>query len=135
MTKPTKPTKRALEPTKPKPVVYTWDAVQAIERAGGEALALCPMVTVNVAANPHAASIHGITAGQELRVVAKLPSGPLTYDRDAVVLDAGNGKAPIILWASQIIDPSVVRCNDCGLPNGQAHIGLCTPCWTARCRL
>lgn len=59
--------------------------------------------TINGQVDHMVASIHGIKPRQRLRVVMKLPAGPMAYDRDAIVVDAGDG-VPLILWSYQVVD-------------------------------
>jgi hypothetical protein len=61
-------------------------------------------VTVKVDSYPMVTSVHGITKGQRLRVVAKIPASQYTYDEPAVVLDAEDGRDPIVLWERQIAE-------------------------------
>jgi hypothetical protein len=116
------------------PTPITWSLAQEADAVGAELLPFQPTITVDVERYPDVAAIHGIAAGQQLRVIMRLPAGPMTYDLDAVVLDAGNGLPPIILWASQITIASSETCNDYGGIAANPSLGLCTKCWQHRCR-
>lgn len=97
------PTRKAKAVAAPVVRPVTWQLALEAESVGGDVLPMRPVAWVDVAKHPQVAAIHGIKAGQQLRVVMKLPAGPLTYDQDAVLLDAGDGRPPIVLWAHQIL--------------------------------
>lgn len=96
-------TRKAKAATAPVAKAVTWQLALEAESVGGDVLPMRPVAWVDVAKHPQVAAIHGIKAGQQLRIVMKLPAGPLTWDQDAVLLDAGDGRPPIVLWAHQIL--------------------------------